>query len=151
MDVPYIRIVSLSPVEALNLLKQCSPQFNPPLNASMDLEQYANKLSQFASFLTYSVSDKIIGFIAFYPNQLTSIAYIPLVWVDERFRGNGIAKAMFLTFFDHCKSAGFRYSELEVLKNNTAAVSLYHQLGYKFREDHQSKNLLRATINSDEF
>lgn len=132
--------------DVFKLLKRSSPQFNPPLNDSIDIEQYSEKLSKFASFITCSVNNCIEAFIAFYPNQDTSIAYVSLVWVDEHHRGKGIAKAMFEEFFKKCLSIGLRYSDLEVLKNNHEAANLYATLGYKIMADHQCKNLLRITL-----
>ena len=128
------------------LLGVMSPQFDPPLSDGMDLEAYASKLYSHARFLVCRNSGGIIGCIAHYPNRETSVVYIPLVWVDEENRGEGVAKEMFRIFFDKYSADDYRYSDLEVLKGNSHALRLYTLSGYGIIEDRGEKYLMRKKL-----
>lgn len=132
----------------LNFLKKMSPQFSPPLDDTLDLDKYANKLAKNATFLTCNYNGYINGIIVFYPNQATYILYIPLLWVDKDCRGNGIAKAMIKYLIEVYANTGFLYIDLEVLKNNDIAYKLYFSLGFKIIEDRFDKYLMRYLLNN---
>ncbi|MBO5445305.1 MAG: GNAT family N-acetyltransferase [Muribaculaceae bacterium] len=117
----------------------------------MDLDSYAEKLATNATFLLCKSSDLVVGAIVFYPNSSTSIIYIPLVWVDNDWRGQRIAKNMFMSLLQYGDSNKFKNIDLEVLKSNKEARCLYSSLGFSILEDRQSKFLLRLPLsNKDE-
>lgn len=134
-----------------DLLDRMSPQFSPSLSCNMDLDSYAEKLATNATFLLCKSSDLVVGAIVFYPNSSTSIIYIPLVWVDNDWRGQRIAKNMFMSLLQYGDSNKFKNIDLEVLKSNKEARCLYSSLGFSILEDRQSKFLLRLPLsNKDE-
>ena len=48
----------------------------------------------------------------------------------EEYRGKGIAKEIFMHSIPYLKEAGIRQYLLEVLQNNTKAISVYRKLGF---------------------
>lgn len=141
-----IQIKGLPYMDILDLLNLMSPQFKPSLSETLNLEEYADKLSKNAMFLICYVNDLVKGSIVFYPNHLTSILYIPLVWVDMDFRGFGIAKEMFGGLIQFGKNEGLSNLDLEVLKDNNPAKSLYDSLGFSILEERPQKYLMRLKI-----
>ena len=134
--------------QAANLLKEMSPQFSPALSDSLELDSYADKLANNALFLTCSDEDGVNGCIVFYPNNTTSIMYVPLVWVGTHYRGIGIARRMFEILIEYGKQKGFSYIDLEVLKDNIPANNLYESLGFSKLQDRSEKYLMRLSILS---
>lgn len=130
----------------LDLLKKMSHQFTPALSDSLNLDEYAEKLANYASFLTYSNNGQIDGAIVFYPNKTTSILYISLVWVEKDYRGRKIAKRMFERLIEYSKNEGFSSIDLEVLKNNITANHLYSSLGFYYADDRREKILMKLKL-----
>ena len=132
--------------QVLDLLKEMSPQFSPALSDSLELDVYADKLANNASFLICSQDRQVKGAIVFYPNKTTSILYIPLVWVKIDSRSRGIAKLMFENLIEYGKQEAFSCIDLEVLKDNIAANNLYESLGFVKLKDRSAKYLMRLSI-----
>lgn len=57
--------------------------------------------------------------------------YIISTWVKPQFRGQGIAKAMLKRLQDVALTSGLKKLSLQVTKTQTAAFSLYQDLGFK--------------------
>lgn len=140
------RICHQTYVTVLDLLKKMSLQFTPSLEDILDLTSYAKKLADNATFLICRNGNQIIGSIIFYQNNTTSVLYIPLVWVDEQFRGFGVAKRMFEILIKFGKDKGLSYIHLEVLKINISANNLYKSLGFSKLEDRLEKTLMGRPI-----
>lgn len=139
-------IVRMETNDVYKLLKRISPQFSPNLESELNLKEYAFKLATYATFLIYKVGETTKGCIVFYPNSTTSILYIPLFWVDEEFRGQGIAKRMLKEIFWYCKCSNLANIHLEVLKSNRIAFSLYKSVGFTIIEDRSTKFLLQLSV-----
>ncbi|MDQ6420356.1 GNAT family N-acetyltransferase [Paenibacillus sp. LHD-117] len=56
--------------------------------------------------------------------------YLDAVAVDERYRGQGIAKALIAAFEERGKAGGFRRLSLIVEQYNEGAYALYRKLGF---------------------
>lgn len=126
-----------------NLLEIMDSQFSPKLSDGLDLEAYSIKLSQYALFVTYKENK---GLIAYYLNEDTKKAYIPLVWVDVSERGKSIATTMINGLQKDLKQFGFKSIDLEVLKGNTAALTTYKKMGFKITEDRGLKFLMSCKL-----
>lgn len=141
-----ILINKLTSKEILTLLKDMSPQFMPPLSDTLNLETYAEKLEKNATFLTCNINGHIVGTIVFYLNYITSILYIPLVWVEKYYRGCGLAKVMFTNLIKYREIENLSYVDLEVLKTNKIAFELYNSLDFHILEDRGLKYLMRKYL-----
>ena len=137
----------LSEHQVIEILRIMSPQFDPPLSADMNIDEYAKKLSDNATFVLCKNVD-IIALIAYYKNMPKAQIYIPLVWVDQAYRGNGISRTMFNLLLEKGKKEGFNNSELEVLKANNNAIKLYNSLGNIKEGEHGNKYLMRYNFDN---
>ncbi len=133
----------LNPSEVRDLLEKMDFQFSPNLSRSIDFSTYSKKLSDFASFVIYNTCEALI---AYYCNEAEQTAYIPLVWVDEPVRSQGIAMQMFETLHDSLKEKNIKSLGLEVIKDNRNALKLYLRLGYNIEEDRGNKYLMKKLI-----
>lgn len=58
-------------------------------------------------------------------------AFIYFIGIDEEYRGHGYSKAAMLALETTVKPLGANHIDLNVFGNNTVAVHLYENLGYK--------------------
>lgn len=89
---------------------------------------YNPKLS-FAAF----VNDEIVAFTLNGTGIFNGIptAYDTGTGTVEEYRGKGIAREIFMYSIPYLKKAGIRQYLLEVLQNNTKAISVYRKLGFE--------------------
>lgn len=101
-----------------------------------DVEQYVLKLFKHATILTYYSKSKLIGFIAYYSNDiLNKNAYLTLILIDEENREEGIAKLLLKSSISDIIHRGFVNYKLEVLKTNLIAIKFYQKHGFLIEEE----------------
>ena len=61
-----------------------------------------------------------------YPN-----AFITMVAVSPQHRKKGLAKSLIAATLSNLSARGFKRCSLEVRRGNTAAINLYHSIGFK--------------------
>jgi ribosomal-protein-alanine N-acetyltransferase len=71
---------------------------------------------------------RIVGYIC--PMLVVDEGHILNVAVDPHFRGQGIGRLLMERVLMDCRSHGAEFVSLEVRPSNTAAISLYRQLGF---------------------
>lgn len=107
--------------ELAELDKKC---FSVPWSEQSFLEETKNRL---ATYLLAKENGKILGYCGFWrvsgEAQVTNIAVLP------EYRRKGIARILAEKMLDICKDD--EQIVLEVRKSNTAAISLYEQLGFR--------------------
>jgi ribosomal-protein-alanine N-acetyltransferase len=82
-------------------------------------------------FFEVAISDnEIVGYAGVFVPGPDSVADILTVTVIDGFRRQGIAKRFIKDIEDYCQTKGSRAIMLEVATENTAATSLYENLGY---------------------
>ncbi len=112
-------------IEVLEHLEICNNYFVPPLNSTVDLEMYSKKIHQNALKFEAWFSQKLIGLIAVYKNDIEMSLYITNVSVEKNFEGNGIANSLLEKVVQYGKTNKFIKINLEVNKNNKIAIQLY--------------------------
>lgn len=125
----------------LELLKKFDNCFHPPFSQSIDLETYADKLSQHAYFIVAEVESQIVGLLAYYRNDLEKELYVPYLVVDNDFQGLSIGKLM-LEKLNYIHEGIYRAVVLEVVKTNFKALHFYKRNGFKEDEDRGDKFLM---------
>jgi len=101
-----------------------------------DTEVYINKMLKFATILPYIEEGKLQGFISYYSNDPSrENAYLTLIAIHPDFQGKGLGKKLLSCSLVDLQQKKFKNYSLEVLKNNTAAISLYENFGFKIKED----------------
>ena len=123
-------------IEDLKKIIEANNNINDDLLIKKDIDEYLLKLNKFATILTYYSKSKLIGFIAYYSNEiLNRNAYLTLVIIDKDFRGEGIAKLLLESSISDIINRGFIHYKLEVLKTNIIAIKFYKKYGFSIEED----------------
>ena len=104
----------------------------PDLKDEQRLNMLAEKWHKNAEFCTCrDESDRLVGMIAFYANQPENgVLYIPHVYVNNEYRGNGVFAELLSKVIDYAKPKGFKYIRLEVQSNNIRAQKAYQKNGF---------------------
>ena len=89
-------------------------------------ENYNPIINEFTKIYTYSVEEKIVGFVIF--NVIYEKCEIIDIFVKEEYRNNSIAQNLIKEIL---KDFDVENITLEVSKNNKPAINLYEKLGFK--------------------
>lgn len=78
------------------------------------------------------VNDEIVGYIYGYithndSTYINDVAYLDAMFVDIKYRKNGIGRSLVQEFKKWAKDKGAKYIELKVCSNNIDAVNLYEK------------------------
>lgn len=113
----------------------------------VDLDAYLDKLDARAEFVTEMDGERCRGVVAFYCNDWSARhAFITLVLVDPRDRGQGLGRTLVARALAVCRERGFLTCGLEVRRDNAAALALYRALGFVPVEEHGSRWRMEARL-----
>lgn len=114
-----------------------------------ELDEYINKIEKNAEFVTHMSAGQVTAFIAYYCNDpARRNAFITLVLTNPNFRGNGLARDLLQAVLGVVRRKGFKSCQLEVRKNNVAAMSLYKKVGFFIKEDQGDSWLMQRICES---
>lgn len=112
------------------LLQRLNLEYNGKL-VQTDIEDYVNKILKKASIISISREEQVLGFIAYYDNDLKKeTAFLTMLAVDPSYRKMGYGKRLLEMSIANLKQLGFKTFALEVLQNNEGAVKLYSATGF---------------------
>lgn len=112
-------------------LQACDTDFMPPLNGRVVIGDYARKIADRALRFEAWADGELVGLVAAYCNDVDSrTAYVTSVSVLHGWQGRGIARQLLERCLEQAKTTGFRRIELEVGRENAAAIRLYEKLGF---------------------
>jgi ribosomal protein S18 acetylase RimI-like enzyme len=111
-------------------LRECSADFSPPLEGRVDLPTYAAKLRTAATTCEAWHEEHLVGLIAYYRNDDTGVAFITSVSTAARFRRSGLARTLLMQVLREVDEAGYSRTDLEVGRDNVAAIGLYRSVGF---------------------
>lgn len=98
---------------------------------SIPIDEYVDKITQFATVIPYWVCGDLKGFIAYYNNdESKELAFLTMILIRRDFQGRGIGKLLLEFSINDLTKNGFKNYGLEVLKSNDNAVRLYERLGF---------------------
>lgn len=99
-----------------------------------DLNNYVDKIRNRAELITHIVEGACVGFIAFYANdEAKENAFVTMVMIRSNMRGKKIASSLLTAVLENMTSRGFKFCNLEVKTNNTNAIKLYENFGFKIK------------------
>jgi ribosomal protein S18 acetylase RimI-like enzyme len=138
-------INDFSPIE--NLIRAEQTRQNGQFIQKVDFENYLKKIEQKAEFVTHINSGQLAAFIGFYCNDINKkTAFITLVLTNPDFRGKGLAGSLLKSVLDIVKERGFSCCQLEVQKDNVAAVAVYKKAGFILHKDCGQSLLMKKEI-----
>lgn len=135
MITPNIRHCSLTANELEEHFKTAGIKL-PGVN----LSHHAQKIFHNAHLIeAWDNHHCLIGIVACYMNDMQSRkAFITHVYVNTSHRGMGIANLLLEQCKITAKNMGFISIELEVAKNNLAALNLYYKHGFSISNEAKS-------------
>jgi ribosomal protein S18 acetylase RimI-like enzyme len=118
------------------LLNNISDEFNPPLNESIDIKQYSEKIIKNATILSIIDSGKLAGFMAVYCNDpAKNVGYGTMLAVSKTHRIYGIGPQLIKMTVDYLRKRGFKKFSLEIYKTNPRVIILYKRLGFLIEKE----------------
>jgi ribosomal-protein-alanine N-acetyltransferase len=122
----------------------CKNYFNPPLDQTVDLKEYALKIFNLAITFEAWCDDKLVGLIACYFNDPENVlGYITNVSVMKEYGGNGIASTLMNTCIEYGKTYTFEKISLQVHWKSENAYNIYRYFG--FEEDERRTEMILMT------
>ena len=132
--------VKLPYSDVLDILLKGDMDFCPSLTSSLDVDQYAKKLSVFADFILLQKASEFLGCIAYYKNIDGNFLYISHYWVSRQLQGHGYGVLMLRKLIE-VASKDYQEIRLEVLKSNPAKL-FYQKQGFQVGEDRGTRVLM---------
>lgn len=131
-----------------NLIRKEQVTSNGEFVSNIEIDAYIEKIRSRAELITHYIEGECAGFVAFYCNDpLKKSAFVTLVLVSERFRGQGISKNMLKCVLDVCKFREFKECSLEVRSDNYPAVKVYSDLGFIKVEENEGLTVMKVDLN----
>lgn len=136
-------------VELVNHLKHCDAGFTTPLSVRVDIDAYAQKLSDKAIRFEAWCAGVLVGLVAAYCNDTTKrVAFVTSVSVTPVLQGKGLATRLLAYCLEYVNSEGYAVIELEVDKYNHAAIALYQKHGFATTKDSASMLTMSLALGS---
>ena len=118
------------------IITQCDDAFVNPISKELNFEDLLKKISEFATIIIAKTHDVLIGYAAFYANNMTTrTAYLTLIGVKPAYQKKGIGKELLTKVEQISLSKGMLKLDLEVKKDNEYAITFYKSQGYEFFKD----------------
>jgi len=137
----------------LKLFKKEHKQYDSTLNLEWTFGIHGTKYfkqrinSNNSLVLIASINKTIVGYLIAnirkvppYRN-INNIAEIENMFVEKRYRGNGIGRKMVEEFFAWAKSKGVKFTTVTAFAKNKLALKFYQKLGFIKREITMEKNI----------
>lgn len=114
-----------------------------------DIGEYVDKLISKACIHTIYEKDQLMGFIAYYDNDISKTkAYLSMIAVDPEHYGKGYGKKLMDFVIHDLINKNFKYFELEVLKSNTSAIKFYETYNFQIVESKaETKYFMRKKLD----
>lgn len=129
-------------------LEACKNDFIPPLQETVNISSYAQKIK--AKSITFEAwqSHRLIGLIAAYFNDPgNKFGFITNVSVEKGFAGQGIASNLLSRVIKYAQKNKFNEIRLKVHARNTLAVALYRKHGFEKYGSEEDFELYRVFIS----
>lgn len=118
-------------LEIVDLLEKLNLEYNGKF-ITKEISSYTDKLLEKASIDCVVIDNRIIGFIAYYDNDIKKEkAFLSMIAVLPEFAGKGYGKELIEKAIGRLKEKGFKFFELEVLKSNDKAIKFYEKFNFK--------------------
>lgn len=149
MDFRYT-FSTLSFEEVRRFLLETDKEFPTPLSESVDINDYARKLSTYSDFSLCYYGDELIGMISCYTNR-PPMGYISNVCVKKDYQGRGVFQGMFVCLLDKVKHKKISVIRAEVDIFNYSAINTYLKRGFILVEARAESRKLLIEYRCDKY
>jgi len=87
------------------------------------------------SYLVEREGEPVAFLVGFHSRSRPEVAYIHFVGVDPAWHGHGIAKALYLGFFEQARASGRRHVQSVTSPGNAGSRSFHERLGFETMPD----------------
>lgn len=111
-------------------------QYDPNLSPEVVIkDNYAERIEEGSGAFVAEEDGNIVGYLYGFLYQipgmmLRPVAIMDALYVEEAYRGQGIARELFQRFREFAEEGHADRIELKVLSDNTKAMALYEALGF---------------------
>lgn len=127
-------------------LRLCDADFIPPLNGRVEIGSYAHKLADKAHRFEAWANSELAALLAVYCNAPDrGVAFVTSISVLPSWQGRGLASRLLADCIAYLRGLGFAQLELEVGRDNDAAIGLYKKYGFAVQG--QPSPLLKMTLD----
>jgi len=137
------KINTANKVEIINHLELCKSNFIPPLDKTVNINNYGAKLK--AKSITFEAwfKNSLIGLVASYFNDYNTLTgFITNVSVIREFMGQGISLILLDLCINYAKKENFSSIKLAVHKDNNKSIYLYQKRNFRIKDIIDDNNLL---------
>ena len=121
--------------EIIAIIKQYQKYFDSLVNDIELAMNIADKIFKHGMLLECIRQHEVIGFCAFYANDLSSrVSFITLIAVNDEYQNIGMGKKILQKVCEISKKAGMDKIRLEVNDQNVNAISFYEKNGFYFEK-----------------
>ena len=114
---------------------------------NVNLRLHAEKLRKFATTIEIWYDEELVGLCACYMNNIESgVSFISHIAIHPGFKRIGLGKKIIDTTIQGARLKGFQKLQLEVSKENSAAIAFYTKQKFVIIEDRESKFLMSLDL-----
>lgn len=130
----------------LKALGEFLPIF-PHLCEKVEINEYAQKLSNYANFYIAKENGENIGILVFYANDTNrKCAYISLIGVKDTYQGKGLGKWLLEFCENEAKQNGMKIIALEVDNDNLNGMKFYKRNGFVVVSETGNSKIMQKDI-----
>ncbi|MEP7254555.1 MAG: GNAT family N-acetyltransferase [Ferruginibacter sp.] len=134
--------------DILNHLETCKNNFIPPLQETVDISSYSQKINSKSVTFEAWQGGHLIGLIAAYFNDPgNEFGFITSVSVEEKFAGKGIATGLLNNVIQYALANKFSEIRLKVHSRNSNAINLYEKHKFIKYGTEENFQLYRLLVN----
>lgn len=117
--------------QIITFLNKVDKDFYPNLSLRVSLEEYSEKLKNYAiNFCSY-LDNELIGLASVYFNKRPKYSYWTFFAVDSRFRSFGVGIELESMLIDYCKKNDSKGIEGEVRSSNKRLIRIHEMFGFQ--------------------
>ena len=121
--------------------------FYEPLSSRVNIDSFAQKLSDLSTCFLLFERDVLAGMIcAYFYQQESGKGYITLTHTKKEFRGAHVAKRLLDAVRSYAKDRGFIFVDLAVYNENVSAYNLYLHYGFTPLSNNGVRSEMRLTL-----
>lgn len=120
--------------------------FDPPLTEYIEIDNYALKITTFATRYEFWDDGELIALVAVYENNPPK-AYVTSVSVVQGATGKGLGIYLMRYALNNLLKKGYSEVSLEVFNHNCKALNLYKSLGFIIQKDNGDKSTMCLNLD----